>query len=60
MRTEFHNLEFMVTSEVMQTDDGRWQVLLRDNDSGQIVGAARFFSVDREADALAYAERLCS
>ena len=58
MRIEFHNPEFMVTSEVTQTPDGRWQVLLRDDESGQIVGGARFY--DREADALAYAERLCS
>ena len=58
MRTEFFNVEFMITSEVTQTDDGRWRVLLRDDDSGQMVGPARFY-ID-EADALAYAERLCS
>ena len=58
MRTEFHNEEFMVTSEVIQTDDGRWRVLLRDDDSGQTVGPARFYT--DEADALAYAEKLCS
>lgn len=58
MRTEFHNQEFMITSEVMPTDDGRWRVLLRDDDSGQTVGPARFYV--SEADALAYAERLCS
>ena len=58
MRTEFHNPEFMVTSEVMPTDDGRWRVLLRDDDSGQLVGPARFYT--DEADALAYAEKLCS
>ena len=57
MRTEFHNDEFMVTSEAMQLPDGRWRVLLRDDDSGQTVGPARFY--DNEADALAYAERLC-
>ena len=58
MRTEFHNPEFQITSEVMQTDDGRWRVLLRDDDSGQTVGPARFYT--NEADALAYAEKLCS
>jgi len=58
MRTEFFNVEFMITSEVTQTDDGRWRVLLRDDDSGQTVGPARFYI--NEADALAYAERLCS
>lgn len=58
MRTEYHNPEFMVTSEAMQLPDGRWRVLLRDDDSGQMVGPARFY--DNEADALAYAERLCS
>ena len=58
MRTEFHNPEFMVTSEAMQLPDGRWRVLLRDDDSGQMVGPARLY--DNEADALAYAERLCN
>jgi len=59
MRTEFHNEEFMVTSEVMQTPDGRWRVLLRDDDSGQMVGpSVRLFTL--EADALTYAEKLCA
>jgi len=58
MRTEFHNEEFMITSEVMQTPDGRWRVMLRDDDSGQTVGPARLFAI--MADALAYAESLCS
>ena len=58
MRTEFNNDEFMIKSEVMPTDDGRWRVMLRDDDSGQTVGPARLFA--NEADALAYAERLCS
>ena len=58
MRTEFHNDEFQITSEVIQTPDGRWRVLLRDDDSGQLVGAARYYT--DEADALAYAEKLCS
>jgi len=58
MRTEFFNVEFMITSEVTLTDDGRWRVLLRDDDSGQTVGHQTFYT--NEADALAYAERLCS
>tara|TARA_R110000868_G_scaffold39909_1_gene138507 strand:+ start:709 stop:885 length:177 start_codon:yes stop_codon:yes gene_type:complete len=58
MRTEFHNPEFQITSEVMPTDDGRWRVMLRDDDSGQTVGGARFYTT--EADALAYAEGLCA
>ena len=58
MRTEFHNEEFMISSEVMPTDDGRWRVLLRDDDSGQTVGPARFYT--NEADALKYAEGLCA
>ena len=59
MRTEFHNDEFMITSEVMQTPDGRWRVMLRDDDSGQTVGpSVRLFNL--EADALAYAEGLCA
>ena len=48
----------MITSEVMPTDDGRWRVMLRDDDSGQTVGGARFYTA--EADALAYAEGLCA
>jgi len=58
VRTEFFNVEFMITSEVTQTDDGRWRVTLRDDDSGQTVGPARLFAI--MADALAYAERLCA
>ena len=58
MRTEFHNDEFQITSEVTQTPDGRWRVMLRDDDSGQTVGHQTFYT--NEADALAYAERLCS
>ena len=57
MRTEFHNEEFQITSEVTQTPDGRWRVMLRDDDSGQTLDTIRFYS--NEADALAYAERLC-
>ena len=58
MRTEFHNDEFQITSEVMPTDDGRWRVMLRCDDSGQTLAGVRFYT--SEADALAYAERLCA
>ena len=58
MRTEFFNVEFMITSEVTQTPDGRWRVTLRDDDSGQMVGPARFYAI--QIDALAYAEGLCA
>ena len=54
----FHNEEFMISSEVTQTDDGRWRVMLRDDDSGQTLDTVRFYS--SEADALAYAEGLCA
>ena len=54
----FHNEEFMISSEVTQTPDGRWRVMLRDDDSGQTVGGARVYT--NEADALAYAEGLCA
>ena len=57
MGTEFHNPEFMISSEVTQTDDGRWRVMLRDDDSGRTLDTVRFYS--SEADALAYAEKLC-
>ena len=58
MRTEFHNEEFQITSEVMPTPDGRWRVMLRDDDSGQTVGGARVYT--NEADALAFAEKVCA
>ena len=59
MRTEFHNPEYQITSEVMQTLNGWWKVTLRDDDTGATVGpSVRLFNL--EADALAYAEKLCS
>ena len=58
MRTEFHNPEIQLTSEVMPTDDGRWRVMLRDDDSGRTLDTVRFYTT--EADALAYAEGLCA
>ena len=58
MRTEFHNEEFMISSEVTQTPSGWWKVTLRDDDSGQTLDTVRFYTT--EADALAYAEKLCA
>ena len=59
MRTEFHNPEYQITSEVSQMADGRWRVTLRDDDTGQTVGpSVRLFTL--EADALAFAEKLCA
>ena len=58
MRTEFHNDELEISSEVTQTPDGRWRVTLRDDDSGQTLDTVRFYS--SEADALAYAKKLCA
>jgi len=58
MRTEFFNVEFMITSEVSQMADGRWRVTLRDDDTGETVPSARIFTL--EADALAYAEKICA
>jgi hypothetical protein len=58
MRTEFHNPEFQITSEVTQTPDGRWRVMLRDDDTGETVPSARIYTT--EADALAFAEKLCA
>jgi hypothetical protein len=48
----------MITSEVTQTPDGRWRVMLRDDDSGRTLDTVRFYTA--EADALAYAEKLCA
>jgi hypothetical protein len=58
MRTEFHNDELQISSEVTQTPDGRWRVVLRDDDTGQTLDTVRFYS--SEADALAYAKKLCA
>lgn len=58
MRTEFHNDELQISSEVTQTPDGRWRVTLRDDDTGQTLDTVRFYS--SEADALAYAKKLCA
>ena len=58
MRTEFHNDELQISSEVTQTPDGRWRVALRDDDTGETLPSARIFTL--EADALAYAKKLCA
>lgn len=58
MRTEFHNEEFMITSEVVQTPNGWWKVTLRDDDTGETLPSAKIYT--NEADALAYAEKLCA
>jgi hypothetical protein len=58
MRTEFHNDELQISSEVTQTPDGRWRVTLRDDDTGETLPSARIYT--NEADALAYAEKICA
>ena len=58
MRTEFHNPEYQITSEVMQTLNGWWKVTLRDDDAGETLPSAKIFTL--EADALAYAEKICA
>lgn len=59
MRTEFHNPEYQITSEVSQTPNGWWKVTLRDDDTGETVGpSVRLFTL--EADALKFAEKLCA
>ena len=52
------NADYGISAEVMQTPDGRWRVLLRDDDTGETVPSARIFNL--EADALAYAEKICA
>jgi lauroyl/myristoyl acyltransferase len=53
------NADYGISAEVTQMADGRWRVMLRDDDTGQTVGpSVRLFTL--EADALAFAEKLCS
>ena len=53
------NADYGISAEVSQMTDGRWRVALRDDDSGQtVMGGARLFT--NEADALAYAKKLCA
>jgi hypothetical protein len=53
------NVDYGISAEVMQTLNGWWKVTLRDDDTGETVGpSVRLFNL--EADALAYAEKLCA
>ena len=44
------NADYGISAEVTQTPDGRWRVLLRDDDTGETVPSARIYT--NEADAL--------
>jgi len=52
------NADYGISAEVSQMADGRWRVTLRDDDTGETLPSAGIFTM--EADALAYAEKLCS
>ena len=53
------NADYGISAEVSQMADGRWRVVLRDDDTGETVGpSVRLFTL--EADALAFAEKLCA
>jgi len=52
------NADYGISAEVSQMADGRWRVTLRDDDTGETLPSARIYT--NEADALAYAEKLCS
>ena len=52
------NADYKISAEVSQMADGRWRVVLRDDDTGETVPSARIYS--SEADALAYAKKLCA
>ena len=52
----YANAEDAVTAEVQQIPDGRFAVILRDNDSGEALPHIRIY-VDESA-AIAYAESL--
>ena len=53
------NADYGISAEVTQTPTGWWKVTLRDDDTGETVGpSVRLFTL--EADALAYAEKLCA
>ena len=52
------NADYGISAEVTQTPDGRWRVTLRDDDTGETLPSARIYT--NEADALAYAEKLCA
>lgn len=53
------NAHYGISAEVTQTPNGWWKVALRDDDTGETVGpSVRLFNL--EADALAFAEKLCA
>ena len=52
------NADYGISAEVTQTPDGRWRATLRDDDTGETVPSAKIYT--NEADALAYAEKLCA
>ena len=53
------NADYGISAEVTQTPTGWWKVTLRDDDTGETVGpSVRLFNL--EADALAFAEKLCA
>jgi hypothetical protein len=52
------NADYGISAKVSQMADGRWRVTLRDDDTGETVPSARIYT--NEADALAYAEKICS
>ena len=52
------NADYGISAEVSQMADGRWRVVLRDDDTGETVPSARIYT--DEADALAFAEKLCA
>ena len=52
------NADYGISAEVSQMADGRWRVALRDDDTGETLPSAKIFTL--EADALAYAEKLCA
>ncbi len=52
------NADYGISAKVSQMADGRWRVTLRDDDTGETLPSAKIYT--NEADALAYAERICS
>ena len=52
------NADYGISAEVSQMADGRWRVTLRDDDTGETLPSAKIYTL--EADALAYAKKICS
>ena len=52
----YANAEYAITAEVHLLRDGRYSVLLRDDESGEALPVLRIYS--DEAEAIAYAESL--